>query len=277
MSNPTFNIANPIYIVNKSSDVDSRYGPWSSVADANSNVNINIRDIGLTVGVSAVGVGVTEYWYKNGVQNTDLVLKTTGGGGSVDLSIFYNISSDWTSTTNTVCSLSSNWNNVYSLVNTNSSIWSTSNVVTSFPLSSNNARIIDVSKGNIFFKAVNVAEYYSYSNFTTGKTIVFYLSAGEPLYGNWDDLLHQFPINTYFNNVGESNYVLTIKGKVTKITLSNINNSYYGSTELFDLNQPTQYLSDRQNDILLDGILGYLLLEDGNRLYQDDAPVMPLP
>lgn len=271
MSNSTFNIANPIYIVNKSSDVDYRYGPWSSISDANNNVNINLRQIGLTVGVSAVGVGVTEYWYKNGTQDGDLVLKTTGGGGgSADLSIFYNISSSWTSTTNTVCALSSNWNSVYSLVNSNSSNWTINNVVTSFSYV-DDAYVIDTTKGNLFFHSVSSATRYSYFNFTKGKSIVVYLSAGSNTNPIGDDFLHQFPINTYFNNLGESNYVLTITGKVTKITLTNVNDTYYGSTELFDLNQPPQYISTSNLGILLDGLLGYLLTEDNDRFEQDTA------
>lgn len=82
MSNPTFNIANPIYIVNKSSNVDFRYGPWSSIQDTNNNVNINLRSIGLTVGISALETGVVEYWYKNGVDNSNLIIKNV----DIDLS-----------------------------------------------------------------------------------------------------------------------------------------------------------------------------------------------
>ncbi len=274
MSKPTFNIANPIYIVNKSSDVDSRYGPWSSIADANTNVDINIRDIGLTVGVSAVGVGVTEYWYKNGIQNTDLVLKTTGGGGGgADLSVFNTISSQWTSSTSTVCSLSSNWNSVYSFVNTNSSFWNYTNVVTTFPLSSNGASIINVLSGNVFYlDDIFNGRIFGYSNFDIGKTIILYLST----FSSEEELL-QFPIGTYFNNVGDSNYLLVVPNKLTKATISNINNKYYGSAEIYDFSNPRQTLVF-QTCLRMDGILGFLLQEDGDRLVWDNTPTtLPPP
>ena len=298
----TFNIANPIKIVNPNANLDSRYGPWISVADANSNIAQGLRQLGLTVGVSSVATGVIEYWYKNGIQNTDLVVKTTGGGGGTgDLSLSGNWNSSyatWNSlsaglvdartfeNTNSstfiqvrteVLSQSANWNSVYSLVNQNSSTWTTGNVVTSFSLSSNNAYIIDVSKGNTFFQSVVRPEIYSYSNFTTGKTIVFFLSGGVNIFATGNDLLHQFPPNTFFNGVGESNYVLTITGKVTKITLINVNNKYYGSTELFDLNYPNQTISFSNLGLLLDGLMGYILDEDGDKLLQDNTPISPLP
>jgi len=272
----TFNLSAPIFLVDPYANVDSRYGPWNSLTDANNNINILVREKGLTVGILENG-GVVEYWYKNGIQNTDLVLKTTGGGGgNADLSIFYNISSSWTSSTNTVCALSGNWNSVYSFVNQNSSTWTTTNVVTSFELSSNNAQIIDVSKGDVFFQTVDSGNLYSYVNFVTGKTIAIYLSGKKSIYTANADILHQFPLNTYFNNVGESNYLLTIDGRITKATITNINNTYYGSTELFDLNQPKQSITT-QASIKLDGLLGYLLIEDGYRLLQDNSPVSPLP
>jgi hypothetical protein len=258
MSKPTFNIANPIYIVNKSSDVDSRYGPWSSVSDANTNVDINIRDVGLTVGVSAVGVGVTEYWYKNGVQNTDLVLKTTGGGGggTIDLP------------------LSGNWNSVYSNVNANSAFWNGFNsYTTTFPVSATNgALILNTSANNVFFRAVNDGQLFSYTNFTTGKTIIVYLSASHA-----NEKLHQFPVRTYFNGAGESNYLLTYEGKVTKATITNIENNFYGFAELvqtqYSIQSTTQNISNP--DILLDGYIGFLLQEDGGRLILDEFQVDP--
>jgi hypothetical protein len=271
----TFNIANPIYIVNRSSNVDSRYGPWSSIGDANSNINLNIREIGLTVGVSAVGVGVTEYWYKNGTQNTDLVLKTTGGGGgSADLSIFYNISSSWTSSTNTVCALSANWNSVYSNVNQNSALWNGFNTYTSNFLISggNSALILNTSANNVFFRAVNSGQLFSYTNFTTGKTIIVYLSAAHA-----DELIHQFPIGTYFTGVGDSNYVLTYEGKITKATISNIQNNFLGFSEIIETQYENQTIPRDifDDNILLDGYIGFLLQEDTGRIIPDDTLIPP--
>jgi hypothetical protein len=258
MSRQTFNIANPIYIVNKSADVDSRYGPWSSLQDANNNVNVNIREIGLTVGVSAVGFGVTEYWYKNGTQNGDLILKTAGGGGGGTIEL----------------PLSGNWNSVYSNVNQNSALWNGFNsYTTTFPISTvNGALILNTSANNVFFRAVNTGQLFSYTNFTTGKTIIVYLSASHA-----GDIIHQFPVQTYFNGVGESNYLLTYEGKVTKATITNIENNFYGFAELVQ----TQYLSQsipaniNDNNIILDGYIGFLLQEDGGRLILDEFQFNP--
>jgi hypothetical protein len=50
---------------------DARYGPHASTGAANSAIPSAYRHIGLTV-----LVGTDEYWYKDGIQNGDLVLKT---------------------------------------------------------------------------------------------------------------------------------------------------------------------------------------------------------
>jgi hypothetical protein len=254
----TFNIANPIYIVNRSANVDSRYGPWSSIGDANSNINLNIRDVGLTVGVSAIDTGVVEYWYKNGTQNTDLILKTAGGGGGGTIEL----------------PLSANWNSVYSNVNANSAFWGGFNsYTTTFPISTvNGALILNTSANNVFFREVNSGQLFSYTSFTTGKTIIVYLSAAHA-----GDIIHQFPVQTYFNGVGESNYLLTYEGKVTKATITNIENNFYGFAELVQ----TQYLSQsipaniNDDNIILDGYIGFLLQEDTGRLIPDNTLISP--
>ena len=102
----TFNLSAPVYLVNPYSNVDSRYGPWTSVADANSNIDLNVRAIELTVGVSAIGIGVIEYWYKNGIQNNNLIIKS-------DEAIVLPLSASWNSNFNTVCALSAKWNTPY--------------------------------------------------------------------------------------------------------------------------------------------------------------------
>lgn len=254
----TFNLSAPIYLVDPYANVDSRYGPWSSITDANNNINVNVRRIGLTVGVSAIETGVIEYWYKNGIQNTDLILKTAGGGGggTIDLP------------------LSGNWNSVYSNVNANSAFWNGFNTyTTTIPISSSNgALILNTSANNVFFRTVNTGQLFSYTNFTTGKTIIVYLSASHA-----GDIIHQFPVQTYFNGVGESNYLLTYEGKVTKATITNIENNFYGFAELVQ----TQYLSQsipaniNDDNIILDGYIGFLLQEDNGRFIPDNTLVSP--
>ena len=73
--------------------LDSRYGPWTSTTQANQVITSSDRFVGLTVGIlsgnttgnaqagwtSADG-GVHEYWYYTGITDSDLVLKSIGGG-----------------------------------------------------------------------------------------------------------------------------------------------------------------------------------------------------
>ena len=60
--------------------LDSRYGPWTGLTHANTNVIASVRYSGLTVGIST-GVSITEYWYASGTTDSDLVLKTVAGTG----------------------------------------------------------------------------------------------------------------------------------------------------------------------------------------------------
>lgn len=62
-------------------DVDSRYdndgSHFTSVSEANAGINAAFRYQGLTVGILSGGV-VTEYWYRDGVADVDLIQKTSG-------------------------------------------------------------------------------------------------------------------------------------------------------------------------------------------------------
>lgn len=77
----TFNLANLIKIVNPSANVDFYYGPWDNVTDAVLNVPQEVRAKGKTVGVLD-GTSIVEYWWKDAIQDADLVEK----GTEVDLS-----------------------------------------------------------------------------------------------------------------------------------------------------------------------------------------------
>jgi hypothetical protein len=82
---PTFPLVNRVGITTPAANIDARYGPWPTFNDALTGFNTGLRFPGLTVAVSSVG-GITEYWYKNGVADSNLVLKlsaVTGGGGTV--------------------------------------------------------------------------------------------------------------------------------------------------------------------------------------------------
>jgi len=72
--------------VNAPKPTDSRFGPYNSLALALSGVVSANRYVGLTVGVITAGV-VEEYWFNDGIADTDLVVKTvaSSGGDFVDL------------------------------------------------------------------------------------------------------------------------------------------------------------------------------------------------
>ncbi len=72
----TFNLANQIFIVNPAANVDSTYGPYNSVAEANAAIVSGLRVIGRTVGIITAGA-VVEYWWESGITDGDLVVKAS--------------------------------------------------------------------------------------------------------------------------------------------------------------------------------------------------------
>jgi hypothetical protein len=79
MSN--FSLANRIEVVNPAANIDATYGPYVDVAAANAAIVEGLREKGRTVAILIAGSAV-EYWWKDGVTDSDLVEKTSGGGGS---------------------------------------------------------------------------------------------------------------------------------------------------------------------------------------------------
>jgi hypothetical protein len=67
-------IINDNFAVNVGKPVDSKYlnitVPWASIAAVNSGIPSSYRYSGLTVNILG-----TEYWYKTGILNTDLIEK----------------------------------------------------------------------------------------------------------------------------------------------------------------------------------------------------------
>ena len=67
-------------IIKANKPAESKYlnvsTPWISVNEVNAGILEKYRYTGLTV-----NVGGNEYWYKLGIDDSDLVLKQTGGGG----------------------------------------------------------------------------------------------------------------------------------------------------------------------------------------------------
>lgn len=67
--------------INKPAPVDDRLGVFESTAEALAYIAEDRRYVGLTLIVDS-GSGATEYWFENGVQDGDLTVKSTGGGGA---------------------------------------------------------------------------------------------------------------------------------------------------------------------------------------------------
>lgn len=65
-------------------NIDAKYGPYSSTTEALMALAPNARAIGLTVGIKT-STGITEYWFKNGISDSNLVFK----GEVPDLSNYY--------------------------------------------------------------------------------------------------------------------------------------------------------------------------------------------
>lgn len=100
------NISQPI--VNNATDskynllpnIDAKYGPYSSTTEALMTLAPNARAIGLTVGIKT-STGITEYWFKNGISDSNLVFK----GEAPNLSNYYTkkeVDDKFTSTNNKV-------------------------------------------------------------------------------------------------------------------------------------------------------------------------------
>jgi hypothetical protein len=57
--------------------LDTKFGPFASVEEANNNIPIGIRHPGLTVGIlEGNPVQIVEYWYKSLIGNAGLIKKT---------------------------------------------------------------------------------------------------------------------------------------------------------------------------------------------------------
>jgi hypothetical protein len=72
-------LSGPVYVVGNEL-VDAKYGPYLNTTQVLTLLPINDRKIGQTVGVYD-GTGVAEYWFKDGIEDANLVAKSTGGAG----------------------------------------------------------------------------------------------------------------------------------------------------------------------------------------------------
>jgi hypothetical protein len=79
----TVKIKHPITYTGEGS-LHSSYGPFNSIAEALNEPSTRFK--GLTLGVIEDG-SVVEYWWKDGVEDGDLILKSTGGGSATGFEI----------------------------------------------------------------------------------------------------------------------------------------------------------------------------------------------
>lgn len=81
-------LSRPLKVVHGNyASLDARYGPYDSINHAISGIPISIRRIGLTVGIISVENSVEtveEYWWKRGIEDSDLELKITGSSVSYE-------------------------------------------------------------------------------------------------------------------------------------------------------------------------------------------------
>jgi hypothetical protein len=113
---------------------------------------------------------------------------------------------------------------------------------------------LNISAHNAFFKAVSSSNIFTYSNFTSGRAITLYLSAGHSGYYR-----HYFPANTYLQSAGSNNSVFTFEGNITKITLQSIDSQYIGTANTIQTNIPPIV---SRGFIMIDNIFGFLQKED---------------
>lgn len=82
----------PLYVVGNEL-ADAKYGPYLTTTQALNLLPIEDRKIGQTVGVYD-GTGIVEYWFKDGIEDIDLIAKTSGGGSGDMLKATYDIDDD---------------------------------------------------------------------------------------------------------------------------------------------------------------------------------------
>lgn len=101
MASIYYTVMGPILSQVATANADSQYGPYDSLSAALTAVESPTRAIGKTVGIMVDG-SVVEYWFKSGITDSDLVLKTVSSG---------NTTSTVTTSTETITWLNSTYPN----------------------------------------------------------------------------------------------------------------------------------------------------------------------
>ena len=69
-------ISKTLFVNGAVADLNYLYGPYDSVSAATTAVTSTVRAKGLTLGITTTD-GIVEYWFKNGITDSDLVVKST--------------------------------------------------------------------------------------------------------------------------------------------------------------------------------------------------------
>lgn len=111
-----------------------------------------------------------------------------------------------------------------------------------------------------FVKLITAPNTFTFTNFTSGKTITLYLCAGHLNFSR-----HYFPQTTYISEAGEGNTVYTFENYITKVTLQNVGTQFIGTTDIIPINiEQIIPLAPIGASIILEDRLGYLKQEDGS-------------
>ena len=73
--------------------LDNKEGPWSSVEEATLYITKDIRAQGQVVKILNAG-SIEEWWWKDGIEDIDLIAKVSGGGGGDMFKATYDIDND---------------------------------------------------------------------------------------------------------------------------------------------------------------------------------------
>lgn len=117
---------------------------------------------------------------------------------------------------------------------------------------------LDAGVYSAFVKSVTGSNSFTFTNFTSGKTITLYLSANHPNYAR-----HYLPSTTFLNKAGDGNTVFTFNNHVTKAIIQNTGSQYVGTANAIQYNV-VQVIAPLGDSILLDGKFGYLKQENGS-------------
>lgn len=80
-----FDLVNKIKVLNPHANIDELYGVYNSIDEALATVVYDIREVGRTVAIKKEG-SVVEYWFKDGIEDTNLIPKSNENKADIDAS-----------------------------------------------------------------------------------------------------------------------------------------------------------------------------------------------